>query len=400
MNRDAIRTRAFAEPEPGTTGIGAAAKAATNWLFSEVLPLWAVVGRDHAHGGFFEQIGFEGAAIKIPKRCRVQARQVYVFVEAGRIGWNGSWQALADNGLDFMLDHHLRSDGLMRFKTEVDGAPHDDSVDNYDQAFAIFALAHAYAVNRDPRFPLVALAILAALRRERAHPLGGFLEAIPGRAPLLSNPHMHLFEAALAWLDVAPTKEWRELAQEIGVLCQTRFIDSATGALREYFQDEWAPSIGEDGQIIEPGHQFEWAWLLARWRDHGGDVDLSVIRGLYAAADANGVDRTRSLALGELWMDGSVKDAGARMWPQTERMKAALAMARLWPEEQARFEADAVDAWAGVQRFIFPENRGLFRDKMKADGAFIAEGALASSLFHIVCAISELVRYANREARP
>jgi mannose-6-phosphate isomerase len=299
-----------------------------------------------------------------------------------------------------MLDHHLRSDGLMRFKTEVDGAPHDDSVDNYDQAFAIFALAHAYAVNRDPRFPLVALAILAALRRERAHPLGGFLEAIPGRAPLLSNPHMHLFEAALAWLDVAPTKEWRELAQEIGVLCQTRFIDSATGALREYFQGEWAPRAGEEGQIIEPGHQFEWAWLLARWRDHGGDVDLSVIRGLYAAADANGVDRTRSLALGELWMDGSVKDAGARMWPQTERIKAALAMARLWPEEQARFEADAVDAWAGVQRFIFPENRGLFRDKMKADGAFIAEGALASSLFHIVCAISELVRYANREARP
>ncbi len=145
---------------------------------------WATTARMEA---FSNKLDFEGAAIEIPKRCRVQARQVYVFVEAGRIGWNGSWQALADNGLDFMLEHHLRSDGLMRFKTEVDGAPHDDSVDNYDQAFAIFALAHAYAVNRDPRFPLVALAILAALRRERGHPLGGFLEAIPGRAPLLSN---------------------------------------------------------------------------------------------------------------------------------------------------------------------------------------------------------------------
>jgi hypothetical protein len=37
---------------------------------------------------------------------------------------------------------------------------------------------------------------------------------------------------------------------------------------------------------------------------------------------------------------------------------------------------------------------------MRADGTFIAEGALASSLFHIVCAISELVRYADREACP
>ena len=57
----------------------------------------------------------------------------------------------------------------------------------------------------------------------------------------------------------------------------------------------------------------------------------SVIRGLYETADRHGLDRARSLALGELWIEGGVKDAGARMWPQTERMKAALAMARLWP---------------------------------------------------------------------
>ncbi|MBI1981111.1 MAG: AGE family epimerase/isomerase [Methylocystis sp.] len=31
-----------------------------------------------------------------------------------------------------------------------------------------------------------------------------FEERTAGRAPLLSNPHMHFFEAALAWLDVAP----------------------------------------------------------------------------------------------------------------------------------------------------------------------------------------------------
>ena len=252
MNRDVIRTRAFAEHEPGTTDIGATAKAAMNWLFSDVLPLWAVVGHDRAHGGFFEQIGFEGAAIKIPKRCRVQARQVYVFVEAGRIGWNGSWRALANNGLDFMLEHHLRPDGLMRFKTELDGAPYDDRVDNYDQAFAIFALAHAYSVNRDRRFPIVALAILAALRRERAHPLGGFFEAIPGRAALLSNPHMHLFEAALAWLDVAPRKEWRELAQEIGVLCQTDSSTARLGRCENISRTNGSPVLGKTAKLSSP----------------------------------------------------------------------------------------------------------------------------------------------------
>ena len=127
------------------------------------------------------------------------------------------------------------------------------AVDNYDQAFAIFALAHAYAVNRDPRFPLVALAILAALRRERAHPLGGFFEAIPGRAPLLSNPHMHLFEAALAWLDVAPTKEWRELAQEIGVLCQR--LNSSTarlGRCENISRASGRPVLGKTAKLSNP----------------------------------------------------------------------------------------------------------------------------------------------------
>ena len=185
MNRDAIRTRAFAEPEPGTTGISAAAKAATNWLFSDVLPLSGGRGPRPYAWGFFEQVGFEGAPIEIPKRfvaCR--RRQVYVFIEAGRIGWNGSWQALATNGLDFMLEHYLRSDGLMRFKTELDGAPHDERVDNYDQAFAIFALAHAYAVNRDRRFPLVGTRHFGGASAVNGRIRLGSFQSDPGPRPL------------------------------------------------------------------------------------------------------------------------------------------------------------------------------------------------------------------------
>lgn len=396
MNPVAERVHAYPPLPREGADIEHVAEQAAHWLFSEVLPLWAGAGHDSAHGGFFEQIALDdGAAIAIPKRCRVQARQVFTFIEAGRLGWSGPWKDRANSGLTFMLTHYLRPDGLMRFKTHPDGSPYDDSVDNYDQAFAIFALAHAHRIAASARCRRTAIDLLAALRRERAHPRGGFEEGIAGRAPLLSNPHMHFFEAALAWLDVAPQPEWRELAEEICGLCLGHFIDPAIPALREYFEDDWAPRSGEDGRIIEPGHQFEWAWLLSRWRGHGGDVDLSIIRGLYETADRYGIDRSRSLALGEIWADGRVKDAGSRLWPQTERMKAALAMARLWPRERAIHEEAAIDAWAGMQRFILPGNRGLFRDKSRADGTFVPEGALASSLYHVVGAISELIRYAD-----
>lgn len=376
-------------------GLDQAAAAATRWVFEDVLPLWANTGHDAAHGGFFEQIALDGKAITLPKRCRVQARQSYVFVEAGRLGWAGPWRERAHSGVSFMLNYHARPDGFMRFTTHMDGSPCDERVDNYDQAFAVFALAHAYSVAPAERYRQVAQMVLAALRRERMHPLGGFYEAAPCDDLLLANPHMHLFEAALAWLDIDPQPVWRELAQEIADLCVFRFIDPAGPALLEYFGADWTPKKGERGRIVEPGHQFEWAWLLARWREHGGTVDVSVIRGLYETADRHGLDRARSLALGELWIEGGVKDAGVRMWPQTERMKAALAMARLSADAREIYEEAAMDAWRGIQLFIAPDAPGLFRDKRREDGSFVDEGALASSLYHIMGAISELVRYVN-----
>lgn len=370
------------------------AAQAKRWLFDEALPLWASVGRDDAHGGFFEQIDLaSGAPIFLPKRCRVQARQIYTFREAGRLGWTGPWRECAQSGLAFMLRHHLRADGLMRFKTGRDGAPVDDSVDNYDQAFAIFGLAHAELL--DAEAAQIAQDLLSALRRDRAHPPGGFREGTRGAAPLLANPHMHFLEAALAWLDLAPHPAWRDLADEIARLCEKRFIDPRTGALREYFDADWSPCAGENGRIVEPGHQFEWAWLLLRWRGHGGDLDLSVPRQLYEFADRHGLDARRSLTISETFDDGSVRDAGARLWPQAERIKAAISFARLYPEERTRFEADAQDAWRGLQRFIDEKTPGLFRDKRKPDGSFAPEGALASSLYHIVGGVSELVRYAG-----
>jgi mannose/cellobiose epimerase-like protein (N-acyl-D-glucosamine 2-epimerase family) len=397
MGNASARARSEFSPACGARNLEQVAEAAAHWLFDEVLPLWASTGHDTTHGGFFEQIAFDGTAITLPKRCRVQARQAYVFIEAGRLGWAGPWRERARSGVSFMLAHHARPDGFMRFKTHVDGSPCDDNVDNYDQAFAIFALAHAYSVEPAERYRTAAQGVLSALRRERKHPLGGFYETAPGDGPLLANPHMHLFEAALAWLNVEPQPIWRELAQDISDLCNSRFIDPESSALREYFEKDWTPRTGEAGRIIEPGHQFEWAWLLARWRRLGGAVDPSVIRGLYETADRHGLDRTQSLTLGELWIEGGVKDAGARMWPQTERMKASLAMARMFPRDREIHEEAAIDAWRGMQLFVVPETPALFRDKCREDGVFVDESALASSLYHIICAISELIGYVKSD---
>ncbi|MGG2334310.1 AGE family epimerase/isomerase, partial [Salmonella enterica] len=70
---------------------------------------------------------------------------------------------------------------------------------------------------------------------------------------------MHLLEAALALFEASGDGLFRDLALELLVLFETRLFDAASGTLAEFFAHDWQrlrPSA------IEPGHQFEWAWLL------------------------------------------------------------------------------------------------------------------------------------------
>lgn len=88
-------------------------------------------------------------------------------------------------------------------------------------------------------------------------------------------------------------------------------------------------------------------------------------------------------------VDGAVRNAAARLWPQTERLKAALARFRRTrgPEERA----DAVAAYAGLSQYLETPAPGAWRDKLQTDGSWIDEPAPGSSLYHITCALAELI---------
>jgi mannose/cellobiose epimerase-like protein (N-acyl-D-glucosamine 2-epimerase family) len=388
----AVRS-AFSQMERNS--LVAVADEARSWLFDHLLPLWSANGRDPA-GGYHDQLDASGAVRGLPKRCRVQTRQIYVFAEAGRMGWTGPWRECVDHGVAFLRSAFQREDGFMRCKVSGAGDVLDDSIDNYDQAFALFALAKAYAATGDRSFMAQALELLAVLRRERAHAFGGFHETIPPSMPLRSNPHMHMFEASVAWVEAAQLDEFRALADEISELCRNYFVHGEHCALLECFDLDWKPLAEAGGHVAEPGHQFEWAWLLLRWHALGGVVDLELPRRLHAFAKGYGVDHDRGVAINEVYHDGRLRDGNARLWPQTERLKAALAMLQLGEESIE----DVVAAWAGLKLYFLPSNRALFRDKLRVDGRFHDEAAFASSLYHITCAISELVRVSGSLAEP
>jgi len=196
---------------------------------------------------------------------------------------------------------------------------------------------------------------------------------------------MHLLEASLAWLDLAGGYEWQALADELGELALKQFIDPATGMLHESFDDSWKPTRDMAGRLVEPGHQFEWAWLLMRWGQHRADAREAAIR-LIDIAETHGV--RGGVAINAVVNDTSVHDGAARLWPQTERLRAAALAARLYCEP--RYWKMAGEAAASLLGYFDTPVRGLWYDRLSPDGKFLPETVTAGNLYHIVGAIYEM----------
>lgn len=366
------------------------------WLHEQALPLWRINGFHGEDGGFVETLDLTGEPTNVHRRGRVHPRQVYCFAEAGSRGWTGNWQPLVLEGLRYFDRVYRRPDGFYGALASPLGELIDASFDLYNQAFAILAFCYTARVTPSLQAEMAERAswILSALRQNYAHELAGFHEAIPTKMPLCSNPHMHLFEAALACEETDGFKQsdWRDLADEIANLCMSHFVDAETGGLREFFNADWTPYEGERGRIMEPGHQFEWAWLLTRWGERRGNKKaLTHAKRLFDIGEAYGICGDRKVAVMALLDDFSVHDNLARLWPQTEWLKSAIRLAVLSKgEERARYLRSASNAADAFNRFLAVPTPGLWRDKMMADGRFIEEAAPASSFYHIVCAIYEL----------
>ncbi|MFS8038155.1 AGE family epimerase/isomerase [Xanthobacter sp. AM11] len=362
---------------------------ARSWLFDSAFPLWWATGAD-PNGGFHEKIGMDGRPVAAARRVRVQTRQIYAFAEAGRLGWQGPWQAAVAHGLDFLLRAYRRPDGLFRRLAAADGTPLDDTVDIYEQAFVLLALAHAFDIQGRPD-PLRSIAtdLLTQMRATLAHPLGGFEEASPRVLPLRSNPHMHLLEATLAWVSLGAGDPFAAVANDIVSLALQRLIDPRTGAVGEYYDGDWAFAPGPDGGTREPGHQFEWAYLMRQAELLLGRDTRQAAERLMVFGSTCGIDHARQVAVFALDPQGAVTDPTARLWAQTERLRTALVFGGA---EGGPWARDLAESLAATARYLDTPVPGLWRDRLLADDTFVEEPAPASSLYHIVSAFSALLR--------
>jgi len=390
-----------------------------SWFETAALPLWGSVGFDHDLDLWRESLTPEGYPSNENMRARVQGRQSTVFARAGAAGWQGPWRYLLKSITHGIAEHYTVKSGpnagLLRALVDSTGRAIDDTALFYDQTFQLLAEANGARVQTDVLETGTDTRLAEALGTPLSASVSntfvqedfgctGLYREAPSRAGQpglhLANPVMHLFEVLLVRFDLLSKASLETSTAARAALAEAKtladfalahFIDAKRGLVYEICDADWKPlTRGKAGQL-EPGHHFEWAWLFARYARLSGEKSyLEAARTLYASA-LKGYSPQSGAIVQFMDVNGRRTSQTARLWAQTEWLKASLILMTDAPEgEEDHYRNQAEMAVNKLMSYLATDIRGLWHDKLKTDGTFELENSPASSLYHIASAIEAL----------
>ena len=363
------------------------------WLFESAVPFWIEQGIDR-QGLAHEELGFDGKPKELGyRRSLVQFRQVYVLARAALTGFGS-------RALPCALFHRAaaaawHTQGGFVHKLDTSGLAQDAARESYDQAFGMLACAWAYAIDHEPKTLEYAYRTLRFLDNDMASPHGGYTEAASAGLPRRQNPHMHLLEAFLALYEVTGDELFRSRAAMILSLLERRFVAS-TGALREYFDDCWRPARGSAGEIVEPGHHYEWVWLLHEYARLTGEPIHPLASRLFDFAARYGLD-ARGRPVEQVDTHGVRRRDSVKLWAMTEQLKAHVVRSEAAAED---FDPAIVSIVCDLSEHFLLRKPPLWFEELGADGNPSYRRMPASTLYHIMSAGLELLRWKSGARSP
>jgi histidinol-phosphate phosphatase family protein len=368
------------------------------WLSQWALPIWATVGYEPSTCLFHERLTLDGRPLaQLPRRLMVQCRQMYVMAHASLIGIYDGRPLLQQNFarvVDWYRDVALA--GRWVFSVYSDGKVADQRCDSYSLAFLLLALAWLYRVRPDKQLLGLVDEIYEVLDGPLAADSGGVLDGLPRPDQFLrQNPNMHLMEAYLALYEATFRTQDLDRAVATGNLFLSKVFDWTRMALPEVHDDNWRAA---ECSWFEPGHHFEWLWLLRRLARVAPLAVDSGAKALLSRAQTEGVD-AEGFVIDRVDMSGGLKTATRRCWSTCEYVKACAAEAEL--SRCSEWETNAASALRALRMgFLASAKPGLWIDRIDERGKPISTDVPASTLFHVFLALSETNRvFGSSQAR-
>ncbi|RED48557.1 AGE family epimerase/isomerase [Aestuariispira insulae] len=354
-----------------------------------MLPLWRGYGwRDGI--GCHERLDSDSLApVQDFHRLMNLSRQLFVFSCAFKM-WRNPVDAHHAKCLYETLTSKFwdETHGGWFFSIHADGSPKDRRKDLYGHAFLLFGLAHFNRVFEVEEAIELARKTDDLLQEKLKLDSGWFaFEAsedwqIQDRA-LRQNPHMHLLEAYLALEASDHDPRWRLRILTMAQLTVSQLMDAQTGLIREYFDENGAP-CPERGDLVEPGHQFEWSWLIgeiARLAGPSGGLEEKR-QAVFEWTERTGMDPQTGGIYNQLNITGAVQDKAMRLWPVTEYLKAVSTLPSLAPVQRQERLADGL----AFLMDHYLQHDGRWHEHLAQDLTVTSDFIPASSMYHLMMA--------------
>jgi mannose/cellobiose epimerase-like protein (N-acyl-D-glucosamine 2-epimerase family) len=282
-----------------------------------VLPIWRGPGFNQALKLPYEAVSADHHRPLPAGRYRAMAcaRQLFVFSQAGD---TAHAEMLFDALVHYFQD---RQRGGWFYSVDAQGAPLDTTKDLYTHAFLVFACAE-YGARSGNRDALELVHSTSALIEDRFAAQHGLLNAaldadfssVTGTP--IQNPLMHLTEAWLAARAATGDSAFDPALAKLADAIERTFVHAPSGCIAEL-------PLGADDNRLEPGHQFEWFWLVKQAGAllDGSGLDDALSRA-FDFAQRHGVDPATGGVCAALDETGAIKDATQRIWAQSEYLRA------------------------------------------------------------------------------
>ena len=165
--------------------------------------------------------------------------------------------------------------------------------------------------------------------------------------------------------------------------------------MTEFFGEDWSRVDDDSGRVVEPGHHYEWVWLLQRYAKATGRSRDVASRNLFAFAEAFGRNRATGLVYDRVTRSGRPLATTSRCWPQTEALKALIALDAAGLEGlEPRIDETLSHL---LDRYLAGSAPGCWIDRFDMMGQAAASDVPASTFYHLFCAFAELLAHSKME---
>ena len=377
--------------------------AISNWFDEEALPLWISNGFDYETGIFHERLDMQAQPFhNISRRLFVQCRQIAVYSYATLRGRHDAKEQILKSFARIKnLYYNPHKKGYWYYSVGANGEVDDDKLDSYTLAFVIFALAWLYRLEPSECYIEYADEIFSVFDGPLAAQGGGVIIGIPESSKFTSqNPNMHLFEACLVLYEAAGRPQDLQRAEKIANLFEKKLFDHCRLALPENHTTDWQVT-NPSQNWFEPGHHFEWAWLLRQLERVGGRSTSHLIAKILSPALEVGLD-ANSVVIERVGLERNFIVNSSRNWGVCEYLKCC---SNEYQEACWRNDVNSEKIWAlrtldglrALRRvFLSTPHKGLWHDRVDSAYNCLTNYSPASSFYHISFSIAEIEKIFTR----